>query len=214
MKNPKKPLFIAFEGIDGSGKSTQIKRLAAHLTQLGHKVHTTCEPTTGPIGKMIRDIFGHRMPGTQHTIAALFAADRLEHILNQTDGMLKMLNEGYTVITDRYYFSSYAYHSVHVNMDWVMEANHEAAKLLRPDINLYIDISPEESMRRIAATRANIEMYETLENQKHVYEKYEEAFALLSGTEKIIRINGAQPEQKVAEDINYQLSMLDASISH
>src|SRR5687767_4680396 len=109
----KKNLFLAFEGIDGSGKSTQVKKLAHKLAEEGHKVCTTCEPTTGPIGKMIRDIFNHRMEGDQRTIAALFAADRLEHLLNKQDGILKKLEEGYTVITDRYYFSSYAYHSVH-----------------------------------------------------------------------------------------------------
>lgn len=194
-------LFIAFEGIDGSGKSTQVKLLADELTQRGHKVYTTHEPTSGPIGKMIRDIFSHRMEGSQHTIAALFAADRLEHIVNKTDGMLKKLAEGYTVITDRYYFSSYAYHSVHVDMDWVIEMNREAAKLLRPDLNIYIDISPEVSMERIQKNRDTVEMYETLENQKKVYAMYEKAFEREKSFEKIIRVNGNQPVEAIAKEV-------------
>ncbi|MBP9197347.1 MAG: dTMP kinase, partial [Saprospiraceae bacterium] len=101
-----KNLFIAFEGIDGSGKSTQVKLLAEYLAQSGHKVYTTFEPTDSRIGVMIRDIFNHRMEGDQRVIAALFAADRLNHLLNSQDGILKKLKEGYTVITDRYYFSS------------------------------------------------------------------------------------------------------------
>jgi dTMP kinase len=197
MKN----LFIAFEGIDGSGKSTQVKLLAEKLTKQGHKVYTTHEPTSGPVGKMIRDIFNHRMEGDQRTIAALFVADRLEHLLNKADGILKRLAEGYTVITDRYYFSSYAYHSVHVDMDWVIAMNREATKLLRPDLNIYIDISPEVSMQRIQKGRESVEMYETLENQKQVYAMYEKAFELEKDHEVIFRINGDQSADKISDEI-------------
>jgi dTMP kinase len=197
MKN----LFIAFEGIDGSGKSTQVKLLADKLTEKGHKVYTTHEPTAGPIGKMIRDIFNHRMEGDQRTIAALFVADRLEHLLNKTDGILQRLAEGYTVITDRYYFSSYAYHSVHVEMDWVIAMNREASKLLRPDLNIYIDISPEVSMQRIQKGRESVEMYETLENQKQVYTMYEKAFELEKDNEMIFRVKGDQLATRISEEI-------------
>jgi len=197
MKN----LFLALEGIDGSGKSTQAKMLADALTLQGHKVYITNEPTSGPIGKIIRDIFSHRMAGDQHTIAALFAADRLEHILNQKDGILKKLSEGYTVITDRYYFSSYAYHSVHVDMDWVIQMNAQAARLLRPDLNIYIDISPEQSMQRIQKNRESVEMYETLENQKKVYAMYKKAFELEEHAEKIFRVNGNQPSERISMEI-------------
>ena len=194
----KKNLFIAFEGIDGCGKSTQAKRLAKHLEAEGHRVHLTCEPTTGPIGRMIRDIFSGKMPADQHTIAALFAADRMEHILNPVDGLLKLLAEGYTVISDRYYFSSYAYHSVHVPMDWVLELNARAAHFLRPDLNVYIDISPEISMERIQRGRSSTELYETLENLTQTHAKYEEAILKMQGKEKLARINGDQGEDQVA----------------
>ena len=196
-----KNLFIAFEGIDGSGKSTQVKLLAQKLEQEGHKIYTTCEPTEGPIGKMIREIFNHRMEGDQRTIAALFVADRLEHILNKNNGILKMLKDGYTVITDRYYFSSYAYHSVHMSMDWVIEANRMSADLLRPDLNLYIDIAPEVSMGRIKKERNSVEMYETLENQKQVHARYAEAFEKQKTLEKIISINGDQSPEKIAHQV-------------
>jgi dTMP kinase len=196
-----KNLFIAFEGIDGSGKSTQVKRLAERLESEGHKVYTTCEPTEGPIGRMIREIFSHRMEGDQRTIAALFVADRLEHLLNKQNGILKMMADGYTVITDRYYFSSYAYHSVHINMDWVIEANRLSAETLRPDLNIYIDISPEVSMSRIRKERNSVEMYETLENQKLVYSKYAEAFDKQKAFEKILKISGDQSVEKISDEI-------------
>jgi dTMP kinase len=142
------------------------------------------------------------MEGDQKVIAALFAADRLNHLLHSTEGMLAKLADGYTVITDRYYFSSYAYHSVHgIDMDWVINANAMSAELLKPDLNIYIEMDPEESMRRLAAGRESIEMYETLENLINVKNKYEEAFEKLKDTEKIIRVDGNRSQSEVADDI-------------
>jgi dTMP kinase len=204
-----KNLFIAFEGIDGSGKSTQVKLLAEFLAHKGHKVYTTFEPTDSRIGVMIRDIFNHRMEGDQRVIAALFAADRLNHLLNSQDGILKKLKEGYTVITDRYYFSSYAYHSVHnIDMDWVIQANSMSADLLRPDLNIYIDISPDVSMERLKKGRNSFEMYETLENQKMVYDKYKEAFDRLGDAEKVFVTDGNRKTDLIAEDIRIAVEAL------
>ncbi len=197
----KKNLFIAFEGIDGSGKSTQVKLLSEKLTAAGHKVYTTCEPTASPMGKLIRDIFNHRMEADHRVIAGLFVADRLDHLLNKRDGILQKLEEGFTVITDRYYFSSYAYHSVHMQMDWVIEANRLSAELLRPDINIYIDIPPTVSMERLNKGRESIELYETLENLNSVSEKYKEAFAKLKDVENIFITNGNRVGEEIAEDV-------------
>lgn len=197
----KKNLFIAIEGIDGSGKSTQIDLLKQNLEKSGHKVHTTFEPTDGPIGKMIRDIFNHRLEADQRTIAALFVADRLEHILNKQNGLLKKLSEGYTVITDRYYLSSYAYHGVHMPVDWVIQANALCAQLLRPHLNIFIDITPETGMDRIRKGRNSLELFETLENQKMVRDKYFEVMELLKTEEKIFFTNGNRPPEEIAADI-------------
>ena len=205
----KKNLFIAFEGIDGSGKSTQVKLLKETLEKEGHKVYTTFEPTDSPIGKIIRDIFAGRMDADQHTIAALFAADRLEHLLNKTNGILKKLEEGYTVITDRYYLSSYAYHGVHVNVNWVIASNSLSAELLKPDLNIYIDISPELTIERIEKRTGAAEIYETLENLENVRNKYFEVIALLKKKEKIKIIDGnRQPEVIAAEIADKVLSLL------
>jgi len=196
-----KNLFIALEGIDGSGKSTQSQLLARQLQQAGHKVYTTFEPTDSPIGKMIRDIFSHRMEADHKVIAGLFVADRLHHLSNQEDGILKKLEEGYTVISDRYYLSSYAYHAAHMSMDWVINANSMAADLLRPDLNIYIDVDPETSMERINKGRSSTEMYETLDNLKNVKAKYFEAFEKVKHDENIYITNGNREEEEVAESI-------------
>lgn len=204
----KKNLFIAFEGIDGSGKSTQVKLLKEKLEAAGHKVYTTCEPTDAPPGKMIRDIFNHRIDGDHRTIAALFVADRLHHILNKTDGMLKMLEDGYTVITDRYYFSSYAYQSPHINQHWVIQANSLAAGLLRPDVNIYIDITPEISIERLNKGRTSIELYETLDNLRLVRDKYLELIDLLKNEEKVFVANGDQSPESIANKVWEHISAM------
>jgi len=197
----KKNLFIAFEGIDGSGKSTQVKLLTQKLEQAGLKVYTTCEPTSSPIGKIIRDIFTHKMEADHRTIAGLFVADRLDHLLNKTDGILKKLEEGYTVITDRYYFSSYAYQSTHVDLDWVIKANSLSVALLRPDLNIYIDITPELSLERIKKGRNSVELYETFENLQNVRNKYFEVMDLLKEEEKIFVTDGNRSPEIIADEI-------------
>jgi len=210
----KKNFFIAFEGLDGSGKSTQVKVLAEKLKGQGLKIYTTAEPTTSRIGQIIKDIFKHKMEADHRTIAALYAADRLDHLTNKTDGILKKIEEGYTVITDRYYFSSYAYHGTHMDINWVINANSLSADLLRPDLNIYIDISPEESMKRLNKGRAAIELYESIENLKKVKEKYFEAFELLRGMEKISVIDGNRSEKEISNDIWKEVSKLVGSDSH
>jgi len=201
-----KNLFIALEGIDGCGKSTQVRLLAEKLATAGHKVYSTFEPTDGPIGSMIRDIFNHKMESDHRTIAGLFVADRLDHLLNKTNGILKKLEEGFTVITDRYYFSSYAYHGAHMSLDWVIEANAMSASLLRPDLNVYIDISPETSMKRLSMGRTSMELFETIENLTLVRSKYAEVFKKLKSKEKIFITNGDRSPELVAADIWKEIS--------
>ncbi len=197
----KKNLFITLEGIDGSGKSTQAKNLAQKLSDLGHKVYLTAEPSNGPIGKMLRQIFKGEMKADHKTVAALFLADRFEHILHEEEGLIKKIEEGYTVICDRYYFSSYAYNAVHLPMDWVIAANKPCAALLRPDVNIYIDIKPEISMERINLSRENLEMYESLENLTEVRNNYLAAFELLKAEENILMIDGHRKESEITEEI-------------
>jgi dTMP kinase len=201
-------LFIAFEGIDGSGKSTQVKLLAEQLEHAGHKVYTTFEPTDSPIGKTIRDIFSRRMEADERVIAALFVADRLHHLLNLEDGIIKKLEQGFTVITDRYYLSSYAYHSVHMSMDWVIASNAMCAQLLRPDLHIYIDMPPDESMKRLGAGRQTMEIYETLDNLRKVKENYSEAIGRVGDREHIFSTKGDRPIPLVAADIWAEVSKL------
>lgn len=197
----KKNYFIAFEGLDGSGKSTQVKLLSDELKKEGHKIYTTFEPTDSPIGSLIKNIFKHRIEADHRTIAGLYVADRLDHLLNKTNGILKKMEEGYTVITDRYYFSSYAYQGTHMSLDWVIQANSLSAGLLRPDLTIFIDVSPDVAMQRLSEGRNMIELYESLDNLHNVREKYLEAFDKLKREENIFITNGNRPFEIIFNDI-------------
>jgi len=188
MKN----LFIAFEGIDGSGKSTQIQLLKHFLEQRGHKVITTLEPTKNTIGSLIRDVFSHKSHLDPKTIAALFVADRLEHLLDEEQGILRLLRDGYTVITDRYYFSSFAYQSEFMELEWIIQANSVAMEIAKPDLQVYIDVLPEVSLERIQAGRNSLELYETIEKLTHVREKYLSIIDRFEHAERIASFDGNQ----------------------
>jgi dTMP kinase len=196
-----KNLFIALEGIDGSGKSSQVKLLAKRLEDEGHKVYATFEPSDRFIGATVRNILKGNIKADHETIAALFLADRLDHLLNEENGLVKKMKEGFTVITDRYYFSSYAYHSTHVDMNWVISSNKICANILRPDINIFIDVPPEVSMQRITANRETTELFETLDSLKAVRANYLQAFEKLGNEEKITTIEGNRTINAIAEDI-------------
>ena len=204
MQN-KRGKFIAVEGIDGSGKSTQVALLCQRLQAEGHKIYPTFEPTNGPIGSLIRQMFSRRIVADDKTIAALFVADRLDHLQNPVNGLLQKLAEGFTVITDRYYFSSYAYHGAHMPLDWVIQSNALSAELLRPDLNIFIDIPPEVGFERVHANRADIEIYETLENIKKVYDTYQRAFEQLKVEERITFVDGNRSKEAVAQSL-YEVS--------
>lgn len=200
-KNVSKGNFIAFEGIDGSGKSTQIRMLDAKMKEQGTYCYTTMEPTDSPIGSLIHQIMMGRIKTDNKVIAALFVADRLDHLLNDVNGIVNKINEGTTVITDRYYFSSYAYHSVDMPMDWVIKANEQSSIILRPTVTVFIDTSPDTAVERIAKNRFHQELFEKKSRLIKVREKYLEAFDKLKDEECVIKIDGNRSEQAIADDI-------------
>lgn len=201
MQTNSKGVFIAFEGIDGSGKSTQIGLLGKRLKDMGINLYETREPTDAPVGSLIHQIMTGRIKTDNKVIAALFLADRLDHLLNDADGLCDKINNGVSVISDRYYFSSYAYHSVDMDMDWVIDANSVCAELLKPTFTIFIDITPDEAINRISKGRYKSELFETKERLTLVREKYMEAFEKLKDEENIIIIDGNQTPEKISEDI-------------
>lgn len=197
----KKGNFIAFEGIDGSGKSTQIGLLAERLKKEGIRCYTTMEPTNGPIGSLIRQVMTGRIRMDNKAIAGLFAADRLDHLLNEVDGIAAKMEGGMTVLADRYYFSSYAYHSVDMPMEWVVKANEQSSLILRPTVNIFIDVDPDVALERIARNRFHQELFEKKSRLVKVRENYKKAFDLLAGEEKYAVIDGNQPVEAIADGV-------------
>ena len=198
--------FITFEGIDGSGKSTQIALLKRRIEQCGHRCSLTAEPSTGPIGVMIRQCLSGRMKADEKTMAALFASDRLDHLLNETDGILSKINQGIYVICDRYILSSYAYQSVRVSLEWIRQLNCAALDTLRPDCNIFIDIEPETAIERMAKERFHTELFETKERLTEVRNRYLELIGQLKKKENIIIINGNQAIEQISDDIWQNIS--------
>ena len=175
-KNGAKGKFIVFEGTDGSGKSTQIKTLIKYLGEKGVSCCVTHEPTDSPFGAVLRSCLTGRIETDEHTIAAMFAADRLDHIKNPVNGILKKLNEGVNVFCDRYYLSSFAYNGGFVPLDWVIALNAPARETLKPDLTVFLDIDPAQSMARVSK-RGETERYEEIERQIEIRRNYFDLFA-------------------------------------
>lgn len=194
-------LFIAFEGIDGCGKSTQIHLLAEKLEAAGHMVDVTCEPTHNFIGEKIRAAFANQIYLDNRVIAGLFVADRLQHILDESEGIHRKLADGYTVLTDRYYLSSYAYQGAYVDQDWVIQANALAASICPPDLHIYIDLPPEISMARITSRNHEVQLYESLNTLQKVHTSYQKAMDKVSGSESIFTLDGRDTIEHIRERI-------------
>ena len=201
MNEMKKGLFFAFEGIDGSGKSTQIKYLMERLRQQGIQCHETREPSEGPVGTMVRQILTGRMKADGRVISSLFAADRLDHLTNEVNGLCKEIDRGITIVTDRYYFSSYAYNGVDMDMNWVMECNRFSAELLRPTLNIFLDIPVDVALERISKNRLHTELYEKEERLLAVRENYFKAFEKTRGVEQVAVIDANAPAEVVADRV-------------
>lgn len=132
-------MYICIEGIDGAGKSLQVKLLSEKLKKCGYKVIQIKEPTDSEIGKLIRKLLRKEVNNALMTL--LFAADRI--ILSEK--IKKLLKKGYLVISDRCLWSSFVYQSIDIGEDWVEEVNKYA---LKPDITILLDVDVDVAMKR------------------------------------------------------------------
>jgi dTMP kinase len=170
------PLFIVIEGLDGSGKTTQIEMLRDRLQGGGAACYLTAEPTELPTGKFVRSVLQQKVTTDPRTLAMLYAADRIEHLFHPEEGVLHKLGEGYHVIASRYYFSSLAYQSEFADPGWIASLNLMAKRTLPADITIFLDLDPGVSMQRIAARGEAKELFETREKLTHVRESFHLAF--------------------------------------
>ncbi|MDO4615797.1 MAG: dTMP kinase [Lachnospiraceae bacterium] len=200
--------FFAFEGIDGSGKGTQIRLLTEHLRKEGIPFFQTLEPSDSPTGALIHQVMIGRIQMPNDALAALFVADRLDHVQNPVNGILQAMEQGRTVISDRYYFSSYAYQSVDVPMDWIIAANTLVTEKLRPTATIFIDVDPEITMQRVEDRGETRELFENKERLIATRARYFEAIEKLKHEENVIIVDGHRSPEEISEEIWEKVKIL------
>ena len=180
----KRGLLIAFEGIDGTGKSTQLPLLADWLRGQGCAVVETREPTDGPYGREIRALYRDRSRVSRERELELFVLDRRQHV---TECILPALEQGRIVLTDRYYFSTAAYQGAGGSDPAAIFAANAFAP--EPDLVVLLTLPVGEGVARIRDLRG-----ETL-NDFEQQEQLEKVAALFASFphDCIVRIQAARP---------------------
>jgi dTMP kinase len=190
-------MFVTFEGLDGSGKSTQADLLAVWLRGEGRTVLTTREPGGTPVGEAVRDLVLHGDELSPWTEAALFAAARAEHV---ELAIRPALERGDDVVCDRYLDSSVAYQGIARGLGetQVLELNLAVTQGLLPIRTFLVLVDPAEARRRGGEYRDRIER-ETEEFMRRA----DEAFRSLAATypERIVALDGHRPAEEIAEEV-------------
>jgi len=197
-KNFYKSKFIVFEGLDGSGQSTQAELLKNYLEKEKKlSVVLTKEPTNQPpIGTLIRQILKKEFSVSPTAFQFLFCADRSEH-LEKT--IKPCLEKGEWVISDRYFYSTIAYGSLNLDMNWLIKINEQ---FLEPDIVFLLKVRPEVCLERIDKNRGQREFFEESEKLKKVWQTYE---VLSQKFPNIKIIDGEKNIQEVFEEVKSKI---------
>ncbi|QUA54595.1 dTMP kinase [Aristaeella lactis] len=193
--------FLSVEGLDGSGKGTQIERLSDALDRWGFEVVHTREPGGTPIGEKIREILLDRENTgmTDVTEALLYAASRAQHVREK---ILPAVKEGKVVLCDRFLDSSVAYQGGGRNLgiDKVLEINAPAVDGTLPDLTVYLDIDHRESLRRrCAASEPDRLEMEAESFHARVENGYHELIA--RNPERFVVVDAAKTREEIAAEI-------------
>lgn len=185
--------FIVFEGLDGSGNSTQVNLLAEYLNKKGKTTHITKEPTSGLIGGLIKSQLTHDWKSSPECLQLLFSADRAYHLEKE---VIPLLKKGINVISDRYFFSTMAYGNLQIeDLDWLIEIN---KNFLLPNLTFFLKVSPKSCIERIKKDRFEITLFEKEEVLAKVWTNYEK---LAKKFENVHIIDGEKPIEKVFSQI-------------
>ncbi len=196
--------LISFEGSEGSGKSTQMARLAKRLQGVGRSVLTTREPGGTEIGEQIRNILVHNLKGdemTPETELLLFAASRAQHV---RELIAPNLTKGVIVLCDRFLDSSTVYQGIARNLaaDPVAQINRFAVGNAMPDLTFILDVPTKVSLARIKQRASDLPDRMERENIEF-YEKVRAGYLLLAKSmpERVVVIDGTQNEAVVEKKI-------------
>jgi dTMP kinase len=192
--------FIALEGLDGAGTSTQADALAAVLRQRGSTVLQTREPSDGSIGRQTRDHLraDRDPPADPRVTALLFAADRLEHVQCE---VAPALQRGETVICDRYVMSSWVYQALDCDPAWIRQINAQAPW---PDVTVFLDVDVDVAVARVRSRAGVAEIYDREAVQRRLAAAYR---ALVDeALPGVVVVGGDAPIATVTERILAALS--------
>jgi dTMP kinase len=190
-------VFVTFEGLDGSGKSTQAQLLADVLRADGHEVVATREPGGTELGERIREVLLHEGDVSPWAEAALFAAARAQLV---DEVIAPALERGADVISDRYLDSSLAYQGIarDLGLERVLELNLHAVRGLLPDRTFLLLVDAEESARRVGRNGDRIER-----EAEAFRERVDAAYRQLAEyfPQRITTIDGTRPPREIAEEV-------------
>lgn len=186
----KRGTFICIEGLDASGKTTQARRLVRELRRRGFQTIYTTEPSSGEIGKFIRNYILERKKRVPIVVEALlFAVDRVDHLERKVKPALE---DGKIVVSDRYVYSSLAYQgAAGLDLNWIEEINRS---VITPDLAIYLDVPPEVVVKRMKRKRSVMEKLQVQQKVQRVYMKFVK-------DRRLIRIDGNGPKDDVSKDI-------------
>lgn len=192
-------MFISFEGIEGSGKSTQIELIEELIRAKGYQVKKLREPGTTELGEKIRNIFLEKTTETVDPITEAFLLYASRKHLDQ-NFLRQNLSDGAIVIADRYADATLAYQSYGKGLDHnFVKLIHDSSQLLSPDLTFYMDISAELSRERISDREMDRMESESIDFFKKVREGY-------------LQIAQDNPERVVMLDANKTIDELHESI--
>jgi dTMP kinase len=191
-------MFVTFEGLDGSGKTTQLRLVAELLRADGFEVVETREPGGTELGERVRELVLHAGEVAPWAEAALFAASRAQHV---AEVIRPALERGAAVLCDRYVDSSLAYQGIArgLGLERVLELNLTAVDGLMPKRTFLLLVAAATAAGRMSADRDRIER-ESLAFQERVDAAYRELAELYP--ERIVALDGALPPEVLAERIH------------
>jgi dTMP kinase len=190
-------MFVSFEGLDGSGKTTQVERLRAHLEAEGREVVTAREPGGTALGEQLRALVLHGREMTPWAEALVYAAARAELVGQVIEPALA---RGADVLLDRYFDSSVAYQGIGrgLGLHAVLDLNLLAVRGRVPDRTFVLVVDPTRSLERVGGSPDRIEREDTAFHEK-VAAGYEQLAALFP--ERVVALDGTLDSDELSERI-------------
>jgi len=185
-------LFVVFEGIDGSGTSTQAKLLAKNLQERQIETFSTAQPSGFPTGKLVREILQGKTGVPPAALQLLFCADRAGQLESEIQPALR---DGKVVVCERYFFSTLAFGALACDPDWLESV---CRIFPQPDLTFFLQIDPAVAVQRIAGRGESRELFERQETLQGVAQNFQNIFA---NRENVVIFNAHESAEKIAHGV-------------